>query len=233
MLELEEVDTGYGKKQILFGISLKVYQGEIVALIGSNGSGKSTTLKVTFGLLPTWKGRILIAGVPTQETSPTDNIIRGMSFAPQGGRVFDNLTVLENLELGGLHLRKTLRRQHIEKIFHLFPLLAERSQDIAGNLSGGQQQTLALGRSLVCEPTILLLDEPSLGLSPNGVSATFEQISQINRQLGTTILIVEQKVRAVLNLCDRVYGLKLGKCVFCQTPDELRTHDDRLKKLFL
>ncbi|NES24665.1 MAG: ATP-binding cassette domain-containing protein, partial [Symploca sp. SIO3E6] len=157
LLEFEEVDTGYGKKQILFGVSLSVYQGEILALIGPNGAGKSTALKVAFGLLPTWRGRILLAGVPIQETSPTDHIVRGMSFAPQGGRVFDDLTVFENLELGGFHLRKTQRHQHIEKIFHLFPILAERSKEPAGQLSGGQQQTLALGRALVCDPTLLLL----------------------------------------------------------------------------
>jgi branched-chain amino acid transport system ATP-binding protein len=234
LLEMEAVETGYGNKQILFGISLTVYQGEIVALIGPNGAGKSTVLKAAFGLLPTWKGKITWDGKPIQGTSPEQNIRKQMmSFAPQGGRVFDDLTVFENLELGGFLLPKTQRRQHIEEIFDLFPILAERSQELAGQLSGGQQQTLSLGRALVCAPKLLLLDEPSLGLSPNLVSATFDQISQINRELGRTVLIVEQKVRAVLELCDRVYGLKFGKCVFCGEPDNLKTHDDRLKELFL
>ena len=233
MLEIKELHTGYGKKQVLFGVSLEVPQGEIVALIGPNGAGKSTILKAVCGLIPAWKGEIRFDGKPTNGSTPAQNVARGITFAPQGNRVFDELTVMENLEIGGFQLPSKELRGRIDEVFTLFPVLKERSRQYAGRLSGGEQQMLALARALVPKPKLLMLDEPSLGLQPNLVGSVFETISQINRDTGVAILIVEQKVRQVLELCHRVYSIKLGKVAFSGHPDELKDDKDRLKQLFL
>jgi branched-chain amino acid transport system ATP-binding protein len=234
LLELNDIDAGYGGKQVLFNVSLRVDKGEIVAIIGPNGSGKSTALKAAFGLVPVWRGEVLFDGITIHGTHSVHNVAGGISFAPQGDRVFDNLTVAENLEVGALHLPTAERRKRLGAVFQLFPILAERAREPAGSLSGGQQQMVALARALVPQPALLLLDEPSLGLSPNLMRVIFEQIAKINRELDTTVLIVEQKVRAVLELCHRVYALKLGSCVFCgqpTTPAEKFIYTSRRQRL--
>jgi len=233
MLEIRELESGYGKKQVLFGLSLEVRKGEIVALIGPNGAGKSTVLKAVCGLIPVWAGEVRFDGVPTNGSTPAQNVARGVTFAPQGNRVFDELTVMENLEIGGFRLPRNELKGRIEEVFDLFPVLKKRSRQEAGKLSGGEQQMLALARALVPKPKLLLLDEPSLGLAPALVSDAFEKISEINRDTGVSILIVEQKVREVLAMSHRVYGLKLGKVAFSGLPGELLGDREKLRELFL
>jgi branched-chain amino acid transport system ATP-binding protein len=233
MLEIKALDTGYGKKQVLHSVSMEVRAGEIVAVIGPNGSGKSTVLKTVCGLLPVWKGQILFDGAPLNGSSPAMNISRGITFAPQGNRVFGELTVQENLETGGFHMQKNELGGRIESVLKLFPILRERIQQEAGKLSGGEQQMLAFARALIPQPKLLMLDEPSLGLSPPLIKTVFEKIVEINRETKTTILIVEQKVREVLEICNRVYSLKLGEVAFAGSPDELKGNKAKLRELFL
>jgi len=233
MLEIRELETGYGKKQVLFGLSLEVRGGEIVALIGPNGAGKSTVLKAVCGLIPVWKGEIRFNDDVTNGSSPARNVARGITFAPQGSRVFADLTVMENLEIGGFQLPRNELKRRIAQMFQMFPVLKERARQDAGKLSGGEQQMLALARALVPKPKLLMLDEPSLGLSPNLVRDVFEKIIEINCKVDTSILIVEQKVCEVLDICKRVYSIKLGKVAYEGTPDDLRHDKAKLKKLFL
>ena len=233
MLAIRELETGYGKKQVLFGLSMEVREGEIVALIGPNGAGKSTVLKTVCGLIPTWKGEIWFNGSPVNGTTPARNVARGITFAPQGSRVFHDLTVKENLEVGGSQLPRKVVRERIEHILQFFPTLKERIRQDASRLSGGEQQMLALARALVQKPKLLMLDEPSLGLSPNLVRTVFEKIVEINCENKLSILIVEQKVREVLEICNRVYSMKLGKVAFEGRPEELRDDKTKLKNLFL
>jgi branched-chain amino acid transport system ATP-binding protein len=233
MLQVQQIETGYGKKQVLFGLSLEVRQGETVAIIGPNGSGKSTLLKAVCGLIQPWKGEIRFAGDLLNGSTPAKNVRRGITFAPQGNRVFPDMTVMENLEIGGYHLPKKELRTRIEHVLDMFPILRERPKQIAGKLSGGEQQMVALARALIPQPKLLMLDEPSLGLSPGIVKDVFERIQTIRRETGTSILIVEQKVNDVLAICTRVYSLKLGKVSFEGTPDELKQDTAKLKELFL
>jgi branched-chain amino acid transport system ATP-binding protein len=233
MLAIRELETGYGKKQVLFGLSMEVRKGEIVALIGPNGAGKSTVLKAICGLIPAWKGEIAFNGSITNGASPAQNVARGITFAPQGSRVFHDLTVMENLEIGGCQLPRKLLKERIASVLDFFPALKERVHQDAGRLSGGEQQMLALARALVPEPRLLMLDEPSLGLSPNLVGDVFERIVRVSHETSVSILIVEQKVREVLEICNRVYSLKLGKVAFEGHPDELKHDKSRLKQLFL
>jgi branched-chain amino acid transport system ATP-binding protein len=233
MLEISNLESGYGKKQILYGVSLQVQPGEIVAIIGPNGSGKSTTLKTICGLSHRWKGDILFDGCLINDQPPTQNIHRKLAFAPQGSRVFDQLTVLENLEIGGHHLPRPQSKQRIYEVVLLFPLLRQKFNQEAGQLSGGQQQMLALARVMIAQPKLLMLDEPSLGLAPALLSDVFDAITRINRETGTAILIVEQRVREVLGICDRVYGIKQGRTAFAGTPEDLLNDSQNLKSLFL
>jgi branched-chain amino acid transport system ATP-binding protein len=232
MLEIRELETGYGKKQVLFGLSMEVQEGEIVALIGPNGAGKSTVLKTVCGLISPWKGEIQFNGIPMNGATPAQNVARGITFAPQGSRVFHDMTVMENLEIGGFQLHKKESKERIAQVLDLFPVLKDRLRQDAGRLSGGEQQMVALARALVPKPKLLMLDEPSLGLSPNLVKTVFEKIIEINRDTGVSILIVEQKVREVLDICHRVYSLKLGKVSFQGQPEELKDKG-KLKELFL
>ncbi|MEW6363129.1 MAG: ABC transporter ATP-binding protein [Acidobacteriota bacterium] len=233
MLEIGRLETGYGKKQVLFGLSLEVRQGEVVALIGPNGAGKSTVLKAVCGLVPPWKGEIRFCGSSTAGATPAHNVSRGIVYAPQGSRVFHDLTVMENLEIAGYQLQRKTARERIAYVLDLFPTLKERINQDAGRLSSGQQQMLALSRALVPEPKLLMLDEPSLGLSPDLVRTVFATIAEINRGSGVTTLVVEQKVRQVLGICNRVYSMKLGKMAFDGSPDDLKRDDAKLKELFL
>lgn len=233
MLTIRELETGYNKKQVLWGLSMEVREGEIVALIGPNGAGKSTVLKTVCGLIPAWKGEIRFDGSPVDGATPARNVARGITFAPQGSRVFHDLTVKENLKVGGSQLPRKVVRERIEHVLQFFPALKERTRQDAGRLSGGEQQMLSLARALVPNPKLLMLDEPSLGLSPNLVRTVFEKIIEINRENKLSILIVEQKVHEVLEICGRVYSMKLGKVVFEGQPKELREDQTKLKNLFL
>ena len=232
MLKVKKIQTGYGKKQVLFDTSLEVRQGEIVAIIVPNGAGKSTILKAVCGLISVWDGEITFEDSCINGFTPAKNVKRGITFCPQGNRVFDELSVSENLQIGGIHLKKKELAVRIDDILQLFPLLKDRLKQNAGTLSGGEQQMLALGRALITRPRLLLLDEPSLGLSPKLVSTAFEKISKINRDTDITILVVEQNVRKVLKICSRVYGIKLGKAVYSGQPGKLMEHDAS-RKVFL
>jgi len=233
MLKVIALETGYGNKQIINGISLEVNKGEIVAVIGHNGAGKSTLLKAIFGLLPVWKGSVQYNGQAIQNRRALANVKDGLCFLLQGNRVFTELAVRENLEIGGYLLAdKNELQTRIEAMFQLFPKLRERSRQNAGTLSGGEQQMLALGNALMLQPQLLMMDEPSLGLAPQNLRAMFEIIRHVNQTSGTTFLIVEQKVRQVLAIADRAYILKLG-----QVSDSGRAQEfldgERLRKVFL
>lgn len=233
MLSIKKLDSGYGKKQVLYSVSVSVHSGEIVGLIGPNGAGKSTVLKVVHGLIPVWNGEVVFQGNALASADPAERVSMGITFAPQGNRVFAELTVRENVELGGLGLPSRDLRNRFEEIMTFFPVLRARQLEVAGRLSGGEQQMVALGRALMLRPKLLMLDEPSLGLSPNLVSQVLDKIVESNRQTGTAILMVEQKVREVLRICHRVYSLKLGKVAFVGDPGVLLNNRDKLRSLFL
>ncbi len=231
MLEIENLNTGYEKKQVIFDLSMDVNQGEIVSIIGPNGAGKSTILKAVSGLIKSWDGKIILDENEIQNNNPSKNIGLGLTFSPQGNRVFDELSVIENLELGGFNLKKDYLNNRIEFVLSLFPKLKDRLKQIAGDLSGGEQEMLALSRALIPEPKILLLDEPSLGLAPNLLNDVFEKLEEINKKMTLTMLIVEQKVKEILKISHRVCSIKLGRKAFDGLPQELTK--EKLKELFL
>jgi branched-chain amino acid transport system ATP-binding protein len=233
MLKVEKLEAGYGKKQVLFGIDLEASGGKITAIIGPNGSGKSTVLKSIFSLIPVWNGSVIYNGEHITNRGTRANVNDGIGFVPQGNRVFDEMTVLENLEIGGLHLSKDRFKEELKKIWELFPELEKRKKQNSGKLSGGEKQMLALGRALIINPKMLLMDEPSLGLSPKLVKFMMGHIRKINREFGVTVLIVEQKVREVLEICHHIYSIKLGKVAFEGSPDDLKHDKAKLKQLFL
>jgi len=232
MLEVDSLETGYGKKQVLFGATLTVHEREIVALIGPNGAGKSTVLKAICGLVPTWKGAICFGGTAINGSTPAENVTRGITFAPQGNRVFHGLTVLENLEAGGFHLANNDLKGRVEEIFALFPVLERRARQLASKLSGGEQQMLAVARALIPRPKLLMLDEPSLGLAPNLVAAVLDRVCEINQNTGIAVLIVEQKVRESLRIAHRAYGLRLCTVVLEGSPSVVSSPEN-LHQLFL
>ena len=233
MLDIRKIETGYAKKQVLYDVSLKVADGEIVSIIGPNGAGKSTILKAICGVLPLWAGDIVFNGHSIKANSVAQNIKNGLTIAPQGNRVFDELTVKDNLELGGYVLHKNKLGKRIEQTYYIFPILKKRMKQLAGKLSGGEQQMLAIARAFVPEPKLLLLDEPSLGLAPNLLNDVFEKITEINRISNTSLLIVEQKVNEILKISHRTYSIKLGKIAFEGKPKELIGNKEKLKELFL
>lgn len=213
MLEVIGVDAGYKDLQALWGVSLRVNEGELVALVGPNGAGKTTTLKTISGLVKPTAGNVLLDGQSLIKEPPHRIVERGISQVLEGGRVFTGLTVLENLELGafGRKARKDKDR-NLERVFSLFPRLKERQRQRAGTLSGGERQMLAIGRALMSNPRLLLLDEPSFGLAPLLVEQIFRMITEINKQ-GVAVLLVEQNVRAALELTQRAYVIENGRIV--------------------
>ena len=213
LLEIDAVDTYYGRVQALRGVSLTVDEGEIVTLIGSNGAGKTTTLRTISGLVRPAKGQVRLRGVNIAGLAPDRVVRRGIGHAPEGRRVFSRMTVRDNLFLGA-YIRKdaTRIRSDEETVFRLFPRLQERRNQIAGTLSGGEQQMLAIGRAMMSRPKLLLLDEPSLGLAPILVDTIFQVIEEINKQ-GTTILLIEQNAAKALQVANRGYVLETGKIV--------------------
>lgn len=233
LLKVDALVTGYGKKQVVNGVSLEVAPGEIVALIGHNGAGKSTLLKAIFGLLPIWDGAVCLAGKVLSSPEPRELLRSGVAYVPQGNRVFTDLTVHENLEMGGVTLSNgTQLKEGIERVFTLFPALKPRLRQRAGTLSGGEKQMLALGMALVLKPRLLLLDEPSLGLAPPLVADALRRIQQICRDSGAAVLIVEQKVREVLKVAQRVYVLRNGRVSF-SGPSESLNDAGKLREVYL
>jgi ABC-type branched-subunit amino acid transport system ATPase component len=233
LLQVQDLVTGYGKKQVINGVTLEVASGEIVALIGHNGAGKSTLLKTIFGMIPIWQGQVALNGMVKPKPTPREMLHLSIAYVPQGNRVFTDLTVQENLEMGGITLsKKELLKERIERVFTLFPALKPRLKQRAGTLSGGEKQMLALANALILSPKLLLLDEPSLGLAPPLVSEALGQIQQINRDSGVTVLIVEQKVREVLKIAHRVYVLRTGRVSFTGPAEELKD-DTKLREVYL
>jgi branched-chain amino acid transport system ATP-binding protein len=236
-LEVKDLTVYYGAVQALNSISLRVNESEIVALIGPNGAGKSTALKAICGLLkPTGgeitKGDVVFSGDSIKNIPPHDLVKKGISLVPEGRRVFPTMTVLENLEMGGYtNNDKKATKVSLDKVIGLFPVLDKRRKQKAGTLSSGEQQMLAIGRSLMLRPKLLLLDEPSLGLSPNFVETVFDKLKEINKD-GTTILLVEQNARMALEYANRAYVFKIGE-IFLEDTGENLLKNDEVKKSFL
>ncbi|SMC18965.1 amino acid/amide ABC transporter ATP-binding protein 2, HAAT family [Desulfacinum hydrothermale DSM 13146] len=231
MLEVKNLHVYYGGIHALKGIDLRVKEGQIVTLIGANGAGKSTTLRSIAGLVRPKEGSIVFQGTELTALRTHQVIQQGIGVAPEGRKVFGNLTVLENLELGAYNRPPQEFQTDLEWVFSLFPRLEERSKQLAGTLSGGEQQMLALGRALMSHPKLVLLDEPSLGLAPLVVEEVFETITTINRQ-GTTVLLVEQNAMAALHVAHYAYVLETGRITLEGTGKEL-LQDERVRKAYL
>jgi len=232
VLELRDVDVSYGRVQALRGVSLTVGEGEIVALIGSNGAGKTTTLRTISGLVRPSKGEVLLRGQPIQGMGAEAIARLGVGHAPEGRRLFSRMTVRENLDMGAYSRKDRAGiRDDFERVFALFPRVKERSSQLAGSLSGGEQQMVAIGRALMARPTLLLLDEPSLGLAPIVVDSVFEVIREIN-QGGTTVLLIEQNALLALNTARRGYVLETGE-VATQGPSQELLHSPDVQRAYL
>ncbi|USK73571.1 ABC transporter ATP-binding protein [Peribacillus frigoritolerans] len=232
MLKIEDINVYYGNIQALKGVSMEINEGEIVTLIGANGAGKSTLLKTISGLLKPKQGKVLFEGESIGGKAAQAIVKLGISHVPEGRRVFANMTVAENLELGA-YLRKDKGGIHkdMEKVYELFPRLLERINQQAGTLSGGEQQMLAMGRALMAKPRLLLLDEPSMGLAPLLVKQIFNIIQEISES-GTTILLVEQNANLALSIADRAYVVETGRIVLSGNAEEL-TSSEEIKMAYL
>lgn len=233
LLTASGLAVGYEQKQVLTDVDLFVDRGEIVAIIGHNGAGKSTLLKAVFGLLPLWGGTVSLDGARLTNPTPRELLRLGVAYAPQGNRVFTKLSVQEHFEIAGVTLagRRTLKEQ-IENVLELFPALKPRMGQRAGTLSGGEKQMLALASALLVSPRLLLLDEPSLGLSPRLVVRSLETIKRISEEQDVACLIVEQKVREVLRIAHRTYVLRNGKVSFSGPAEDL-SNDSKLREVYL
>ena len=232
MLRLEGVEAGYGQTNCLYGITLEVREGEVVTLLGANGAGKTTTLMVISGLVAVRAGTVTLQGERLNGLAPAQIVASGISHVPEGRRILPRLTVKENLELGAYlrHDQSTVRRD-LERMFAMFPILSQRLHQLAGTLSGGEQQMLAMARGLMARPKLLLLDEPSLGLAPKLVLEVFETIKRINRE-GTTVLLVEQNAYLSLQIAHRGYVLETGRIVLADTASAL-AQNPRVKAAYL
>jgi branched-chain amino acid transport system ATP-binding protein len=231
MLEIADLRAGYGGTEVLRGLSLSVGKGEVVAVLGSNGVGKTTLNKVLSGVQPARSGSVRFDGREILGTSARDIVASGLIHVPEGRKIFPNLTILENLELGGYCRPKRVRAGNIEKVFSIFPRLKERTRQFAGTLSGGEQQMLAIGRGLMSEPKLLILDEPSLGLSPLLVEEMFSLIRRLSDD-GLPIMLVEQNVMQSLDLASRAYILENGSVALSGDAAELRDNPE-LKRAYL
>ena len=232
MLEVKDLQVYYGVIQAIKGISFHVEEGEVIALIGSNGAGKTTTLQTVTGMLSPKGGQILFEGKDITRVPGHEIVAMGMAHVPEGRRVFSQLSVLENLRLGAYTRKdKNEVEESLERIYQSFPRLMERKSQLAGTLSGGEQQMLAMGRALMSKPRIVLMDEPSMGLSPILVHEIFRIIEEISAS-GTTVLLVEQNAKKALSIADRAYVLETGSIVLEGRASEL-LHDESIKKAYL
>ena len=232
VLELQDVHTFYGAIQALKGISLEVREGEIVTLLGANGAGKSTTLRSINGLNKPRRGRITFRGEEITDEPAHAIVKRGISQSPEGRRLFPRMTVLENLEMGAFQRRdRTAIKEDLDRVFTLFPRLAERRNQKAGTMSGGEQQMCAIGRALMARPKLLMLDEPSMGLAPIFVEKIFEIVIEINKQ-GTPILLVEQNALMALEVAERGYVLETGSIALADDAKSLR-ENEQVRKTYL
>ncbi len=219
LLEANDVESGYGDAQILYGVSIEVEEDEIVSIIGPNGAGKSTLMKALFGLIDCWDGEVIFEGEEITDLEPHEVTLKGLCYVPQLDNIFPSLTVRENLEMGA-YILDEVPQEAIDEVFDHFPVLEERQDQIAGTMSGGQRQMLAMGRGLMVDPSLMLIDEPSAGLAPHLVDDVFEKIIDI-RESGTSILMVEQNARRALRISDRGYVLDGGENRFEDTGDAL------------
>ena len=231
LLSVTGLAAGYGSAEVLRGIDLEVGDGEIVAVLGANGAGKSTLNRTISGVQRALRGSVRFAGRAIERAKPPDIVARGLIHVPEGRRVFPNLTTRENLDLGGYRRGRNRRQENRERVFAIFPRLAERQSQRAGTLSGGEQQMLAIGRGLMAEPRLLILDEPSLGLSPLLVEELFALIRRINAD-GVALLLVEQNVVQSLEVARRAYILENGAFVLHGNAADIR-HDPNLKRAYL
>lgn len=233
MLKLKNVDTYYGNIQALKGVTIDIAEGEIVTLIGANGAGKSTTLMTICGVVPPRKGEVVFQGSPIQKMAPEKIVQMGLSQVPEGRRIFPNMSVVENLEMGAfLRDDKENIKRDLEMVMSYFPILAQRRSQMGGTLSGGEQQMLAISRGLMSRPKVLLLDEPSLGLAPIIISQIFEIIKKINFEQQMTIFLVEQNAMQALKLADRGYVMETGKITLVDDADKLLDNEE-VKKAYL
>ncbi|NNL71095.1 MAG: ABC transporter ATP-binding protein [Acidimicrobiia bacterium] len=230
LLSLTDINTYYGQIHILQGISMQIKAGELVCLLGGNASGKSTTLKTILGIVQPRSGTVTFDGVDVTNKSTSFRIGNGMAIVPENRRLFAPMTVLENLEMGA-YLRSDNFEEDLNDVYELFPLLAERRHQLAGTLSGGEQQMVAMGRALMSKPKLLLMDEPSMGLAPILVEQSFEIIQRVHRA-GVSILVVEQNANMALSIADHGYVLATGRIVLADRAEALSQHED-LKKAYL
>jgi branched-chain amino acid transport system ATP-binding protein len=231
LLEVESIHTYYGAIEALKGVSITVADGEVVTLIGSNGAGKSTTLRSISGLTPARRGRVTFDGQDITRVQAHDIVSHGIALAPEGRHCFPRMTVRENLDLGAHHRRGAAISEDLDRVFALFPRLQEREKQKAGTMSGGEQQMLAIGRALMARPRLLMLDEPSMGIAPILVQRIYETIGEINRS-GVAILLVEQNANYALEVSRRGYVLETGRVVLANQSDELRD-DPEVQRAYL
>jgi len=232
LLGVDKVFSGYGSMEVLHGVSVHVDAQEIVTIIGPNGAGKSTLLKTIMGYLTPTKGTILFQEKDVSRLEPDKKVKRGMAYVPQLEGIFPSLTVRENLEMGGYSIDSKNVRQGIEKAFDMFPVLKEKRVKRGRTLSGGQRQMLAMGRALMTEPSLILLDEPSAGLAPKAADAVFEQIETMHEERGAAIIIVEQDAERSLSISDRGYVLAMGQNEFDGSADQI-LKNDQIRKAYL
>lgn len=232
LLSVEKLSAGYGKKEVVHEVDLGLGEREILMVLGHNGAGKTTLMQTIFGLLRPQGGQVLYRGRTITGRKPADNVLDGIAFVPQGHGIFRSLTVRANLELGAFVVKdRSHIAQDMDTVFEMFPILRERASQIGGTLSGGQQQMLAIGMALMHKPSVMILDEPSIGLAPNLVERVMTSIQTINREFGTAILMVEQNVRYGLPIAHRVAVLKTGRKVYDGPPEPLEDRVE-LMKLF-
>ncbi len=231
MLKVENLNVYYGSINAIKGISFEVNQGEIVTMIGANGAGKSTTMNTVAGLLKPRSGSIVFEGKDITHMPASKVVSLGLALCPEGRRVFQQMSVRENLEMGGYTRQASEIAPSLEQVFELFPRLKERQRQVAGTLSGGEQQMLAMGRAMMSTPKLLMLDEPSMGLAPLLVEQIFDIILSLNKA-GTTILLVEQNAQMALSIADRAYVLETGN-IFKEGSADMLMHDDAVRKAYL
>jgi branched-chain amino acid transport system ATP-binding protein len=231
LLRLEGINTYYGQMHILQDVNLEVGEGELVCLLGGNASGKSTTLKTVLGIVPPRTGSVLIGGEDVTRHSTAKRIERGLAIVPENRRLFGPMTVLENLEMGAYLRPRADLREDLERVYEIFPQVAERRKQLAGTLSGGEQQMVAMGRALMTRPKLMLMDEPSMGLAPILVERSFEIIKQVH-DAGVALLVVEQNANVSLSIADRGYVLSTGRIVLEGKASELIQHEE-LRKAYL
>jgi len=231
MLAIEKLQVGYGKVQALWDVTLEVPDGEIVALVGANGAGKTTLLKTVSGLLRRQSGSINFDGKHIEEASPPEIVKHGVVHVPEGRKLFPELTLIDNLLMGAFTVSQSERPQRLERVFSVFPILKERQKQIAGTLSGGEQQMVAIGRGMMAGPKLLMLDEPSLGLAPRLVEEVFGVITEINR-LGVTVLLVEQNTQHALTLAHRGFVMELGRIALSGSGSDLLANSN-VRKAYL